>query len=209
MGGYVYHVLNRANNKARIFHTKEEYDEFDALLTIAKKQFNMRILAYAVMPNHWHLLLYPHDDQDMPNFMRWLSTTHAARLRHRTETVGQGHLYQGRYKSFVVDTDTYLLTALKYIERNPARAKLVKLPEDWRWGSAHRRILGTKKERALLTTPPITLPHQYKKWIHEEENSEEVDNIRKSVNKGIPFGGDAFMERFNATHNNRMRTQKQ
>jgi putative transposase len=197
LGGYVYHVLNRANGRARIFQTPEAYREFEQLLCEANEQFHMRILAYTLMPNHWHLLLYPREDTDMPDFMRWLSTTHAAKFRNKTKTVGEGHLYQGRYKSFVTDTDTHLLTVLKYIERNPVRAKLVTHPEDWEWGSAHRRMRGTPKTRALLAAPPTPLPHQYRAWVNDAEKSEELDALHKSVNKGTPFGAEEFLCRFN------------
>ena len=203
MGGYVYHVLNRANGKQRIFHTPEAYAEFERLLYEANEQFAMRILAYVLMPNHWHLLLHPRQDDDMPDFMRWLTTTHAAKFRNKTNTVGEGHLYQGRYKSFLVDTDSYLLTALKYIERNPVRAKLSVLPEKWRWGSAYRRVHGTKKERALLAVSPTPLPYRYRAWIHEAEQLGELDEIRRSVNKGTPFGTEGFLTHFSRDRNKR------
>ncbi len=198
IGGYVYHVLNRANGKTTMFNKEVEYKEFECLLLEARERFNMRILAYTIMPNHWHLLLHPREDQDMPNFMRWLSTTHATKMRHKTKTVGGGHVYQGRYKSFVVDTDAYLLTVLKYIERNPARAKLVKLPEEWKWGSAHRRIHGASKDQAVLAPSPTPLPHQYRRWIHDEEKQEDIFDIRGSVNRGAPFGGEKFIKDFSS-----------
>lgn len=196
MGNYVYHVLNRAAGRKEIFANPAAYKEFEELLFEAKEQFDMRILAYAIMPNHWHLLLYPRKDQDISVFMGWISTTHARRYRVKTESVGEGHLYQGRYKSFIVDTDAYLLTVLRYIERNPARAGLVKLPEDWKWGSAYRRVLGTKKEKTLLDTPPIQLPHRYREWINTKEYREEIDAVRHSVNKELPFGSVAFRQSF-------------
>lgn len=196
IGDYVYHVLNRATGRKTIFETPADYKEFEQLLVDAKEQFDMRILAYAIMPNHWHLLLYPRGDHDMATFMRWLSTTHARHFRIKTESVGDGHLYQGRYKSFIIDTDAHLLTVLKYIERNPARAKLVKLPEEWKWGSAHRRIHGTKKEKALLDPSPVSLPYRYREWINSPEHTEDIKSVRFSVNRAVPFGGVDFRTRF-------------
>jgi putative transposase len=196
LGDHVYHVLNRANGKAQIFHTPEDYREFEHLLVEANERFTMRILAYTIMPNHWHLLLYPREDRDMPEFMHWLSTTHAALFRNKTQTLGHGHLYQGRYKSFIVDTDAYLLTVLKYIERNPVRAKLSKSPEEWRWGSAYRRINGKKKEKAFLADSPTPLPHRYREWINDDEKAEDITDIRTSVNRGVPFGGEEFRAQF-------------
>lgn len=192
LGGYVYHVLNRANGRKTIFGDSRAYKAFDDLLVEANEHFNMRILAYVLMPNHWHLLLYPREDNDMVMFMQWLTMTHAARFRVRTDTIGEGHLYQARYKSFLVDSDTYLLTALKYIERNPVRAQLAKVPEEWKWGSAYRRIFGTTKEKSLLAVSPTPLPHRYREWIHEPENTDDLKEIRSVVNKGVAFGSEHF-----------------
>jgi putative transposase len=138
----------------------------------------------------------------MPEFMHWLSTAHATLFRNKTGTLGEGHLYQGRYKSFIVDTDAYLLTAHKYIERNPVRAKLSKSPEEWRWGSAHRRINGNKKEKTLLSASPTPLPYRYREWINGEEKDEDIIDIRASVNRGVPFGGEEFRARFGSTGRN-------
>ncbi len=185
LGGYVYHVINRANARARIFDTDADYIDFEYLLKEMVETFDMRILAYVVMPNHWHMLLYPRRDGDLKRSLQWLSTSHARRHHTRKGTIGGGHLYQGRYKSFLVEEDHHLLTVLKYIERNPARAKMVARPRDWRWGSAFRRLSGNP---ALLADAPVDLPKNYRTWIEEAEPSEEVDMVRHSVNKGVSYG---------------------
>jgi len=194
VGDYVYHVINRANARIPIFHTDEDYKLFEELLEEATEQFHMRVMAYAIMPNHWHLLLYPTHDGDIGVFMHWLTTTHATRYHTMHKTVGGGHVYQGRYKSFLVDFDNYFLAVLKYIERNPARAKLVRMPEEWRWGSAYRRISGSKEAKALLATPIVPLPRQYQKWIAQAENEEDIETIRHSVNKGTAYGSDMWKD---------------
>lgn len=188
LGDYVYHVINRANGRAKIFHTTEDYRDFEYLLNEIRETYEMRILAYVVMPNHWHLLLYPRKDGDLRKTLQWLGTSHARRHHTRNSTVGGGHLYQGRYKSFFVEEDHHLLTVLKYIERNPVRAKLKQKPETWRWGSAYRRLNGTTKEKQLLAELPVDLPRNYRAWISESEPSEELDDLRYSVNKGVPYG---------------------
>ena len=194
VGEYIYHVINRANGRVRIFHTESDYRLFEELLMEAREQFEMRILAYVIMPNHWHLLLYPLHDGDIGRFMHWLTTTHATRHHARQKSVGGGHVYQGRYKSFLVDTDRYVLTVLKYIERNPVRARLVTTPESWKWGSAFRRINGTKASRALLAPSPVPLPHKYRQWINDTEHTEELELIRNSVNSGAPYGSDMWRD---------------
>ena len=75
IGNTIYHVLNRANNRATLFRTEKGYRHFEALLTEAKELIGMRILAYTIMPNHWPFVLYPKNDKDMSEFMRWLTTT--------------------------------------------------------------------------------------------------------------------------------------
>jgi len=188
LGDYVYHCLNRANGRMRIFDGAADYRDFEYLLNEMRESFDMRILAYVVMPNHWHLLAYPKEDGDLSGSFKWLGTSHATRHHARKETVGNGHLYQGRYKSFLVEEDHHLLTVLKYIERNPVRAGLVQRPEDWRWGSAYRRIHGTPQEQRLLAELPVDLPRDYVSWLNTPEPSEELSIMRNAVNKGVSYG---------------------
>ena len=101
----------------------------------------MRIAAFCLMPNHWHLILWPHGDGDTSAFMRWLTVTHSTRYHAHYHTAGQGHLYQGRFKAFPIQTNHYLRTAWRYIERNPVRAKLVERAEAWPWSSLAVRLL--------------------------------------------------------------------
>ena len=133
--------------------------------------------------------------------MHQLTNTHTRRVHVSTGTVGTGHLYQGRYKSFLIDSENYLLAVIKYSERNAVRAKLVQNCEDWRWGSAYRRIHGTAKEKKLLEPTPVKLPENYIDWINSLDTSEELDNIRQSVNKSIPYGRDDWVERMVTKHN--------
>ena len=188
LGDYVYHVINRANARAQIFKSDAEYQDFEYLLSEIKGLFDMRILAYVIMPNHWHLLLYPTNDGDLSKALQWLSTSHVRRHHTRKGTIGGGHLYQGRYKSFLIQQDAHLLTVLKYIERNPVRAKLCGKAEAWKWSSAFRRINGTPKQRMLLAESPVDLPRNYRHWINSAEPSEELDAIRHSIKKGLAYG---------------------
>jgi putative transposase len=187
VGDVVYHAINRSNNRVPIFKTDSDYQNFEYLLSEIHKEHGMRILAYTIMPNHWHLLLYPRKDGDMSKALQWLGTTHACRFRTRSQTIGHGHLYQGRYKSFVVGTDNHLLTVLKYIERNPVRAKLAKKAQDWKWGSAYRRVHGTGKQKELLSELPVELPENYLDWVNYAEPAEELKNLRASVNTGQQY----------------------
>ena len=194
LGDYVYHIINRSNGRVKIFHTDTDYQDFEYLLNEIKEDFEMRILAYVIMPNHWHLLLYPKKDGDLSKALQWLGTSHARRHHTRMGTIGGGHLYQGRYKSFLVQNDSHLLTVLKYIERNPVRARLSGKATEWRWGSAYRRLGGTAKEKLLLAESPVDLPHNYRSWIDEAEPAEELKEIRHSINKAVPYGDARFVD---------------
>lgn len=194
-GNEIHHVINRSNGRNTIFENKKEYELFEELLLIAQELFETRILAYTIMPNHFHLLLHPRQNGELGKFMHWLTTTHTRKYHTQTKTIGGGHLYQGRYKSFIVDKDEYLVTVIKYIERNPVRAKLVKKCEDWQWGSAYRRIHGTIKQKKLLAEIPTTLPADYMKWINTQDKPVDVTIIRNSVNRGVPYGGQTWKEK--------------
>lgn len=133
-GGLFYHVLNRGNAQARVFHDDADYRNFLGLMAKAGEKMPMRHLAYCLMPNHFHLVVRPEADGDLGRWMQWLLTTHVRRHHRRYGT--SGHVWQGRFKSFVIQDDEHLLTALRYVERNPLRARLVERAEDWSWSSA-------------------------------------------------------------------------
>jgi putative transposase len=192
VGDIVYHVINRSNGRSTVFDSDAAYRAFETVLGEAGEKFDMRILAYVLMPNHWHLLLYPRTDGALAPFMAWLTNTHTRRYRVATGTVGNGHLYQGRYKSFPVDDDRHLLTVLKYIERNPVRAGLAQFPDAWRWGSASLRLGGAA---GMLAEPPVPLPRGYRESIRSPEAAAELDILRRAVIKGIPYGREAWRDR--------------
>ena len=194
IGEHVYHVLNRAVGRLRIFDVDEDYRCFVDLLREAKEMTDMRILAYVLMPNHWHLLLYPENDGDMGLFMHWLTNAHTRRVHSLTETIGTGPLYQGRYKSFMAKTDAHLLTVLKYIERNPVRARMVRQAENWRWGSAWLRANGISKQKNLLSESPVDLPRNYRAWVNTPDSEKDLEDLRESVNRGAPYGSARWVE---------------
>jgi len=192
IGGYVYHVLNRANARSKIFSSKEEYQDFENILFEAVEKFKMRLISYVLMPNHFHLVLYPEYEGEIKKFMHWLTLTHTQRWHAKTNTVGYGHLYQGRYKSFIVENNEYLWTLLVYVERNPIRAKLVKSLKDWKWSSYYKRLNGIPSQKKLLATDSIIWPGNYEKLLTTSEKLEEIKTIRNSVNRGRPYGSDGW-----------------
>jgi len=205
----VYHVINRANGRLPIFHTDKDYKHFETLLQEAKDLTDMRILSYCIMPNHWHLVLHPRTDTNLPEFMSWLTSTHVRQYRTRTNTIGYGHLYQDRYKSFPTESNEYCQTLIRYVEQNPLRAKLVERAEDWQWSSLWRRERGSEKEKRLLAPLPVELPSEYLISVNEVFKKDDLALVRNNVNKGKPFRKgewvDKMVEDYNLGHTVRER----
>jgi len=186
-----YHILNRANRRAEIFHEPADYSGFIALMRRAQERVELPILAACLMPNHFHLVVRPTGDNDIAAWTRWLFTTH---VRHYHEKYGTtGRLWQGRYKSFLVQNDHYLLTLLRYVEGNARRAKLVSRAEDWRWGSLNWRA--ARNSPLTLTDPPLELPSYWVQFVNQPQTAAEVEAIRTSVNRQRPFGDPDWVER--------------
>lgn len=184
----VFHVLNRANARMTLFEDDGDYIAFERVLTQACHRVRMRLLAYCVMPNHWHLVVWPRGDGDLSRFMNWLTLTHTQRWHQHRNSVGNGHVYQGRFKSFPVETSEYLLTVCRYVERNPVRAGLVERAEQWQWSSA------ASSKSARLHKWPIPRPERWAEWVNADERPEEVEALRRSVGKGQPFGSESWVQ---------------
>ena len=210
VGGIVTHVLNRANARLPLFEHDDDYELFERTLEQAHARTRMRILAYCVMPNHWHLVVRPRGDSDLPEFMRWLTVAHTQRWHAAHGTAGTGHIYQGRYKSFpiqarrirraqreqgVVGAGSSLMTVLRYVERNALRAGLVRRAEDWRWGSLWRRTSGDAEQRGLLTDPPNGWPTGWVDLVNQPQTRKEHEAIARCIARGRPFGNDRWVRR--------------
>jgi putative transposase len=131
----VYHVLNRGVGRRTLFEKDADYLAFQRVIEETLRTRTMRICAYCLMPNHWHFILWPMNDGDLAAFMQQLTNTHVKRWKERRYEVGHGHLYQGRYKCFPVQTDGYLYSAVRYVERNALRVNLVSSAEQWLWST--------------------------------------------------------------------------
>jgi putative transposase len=194
VGGYAYHILNRANGRLRLFKTEADFAAFDRIIAEAHDRIALRILAYVVLGNHWHFVVWPRqgNGNDVTEFFRWLTVTHAQRWHAHHRTSGMGHVYQGRFKSFPIAADDHLRTVIRYVERNPVRAGIVRRAETWRWGSLYRRTSGSDDERRLLTAPPISLGSNWLKQVNAPQTEAEVAAIRDAARRGKPFGNQRW-----------------
>jgi putative transposase len=197
LGGYVYHVLNRANGQLPMFQKDDDYAAFEGILAEALQHVSgMRLLAYCLMPNHWHLVLWPRQDGELSDFNHWLTLTHTQRWHAQHQAVGTGPLYQGRYKSFPVAEDQHFLQVCRYVERNALRAGLVRRAEAWRWCSLWQRQQQPRPEPWLLSDWPLAVSEaEWLKEVNRAQTQAEVDAIRRSVQRGRPYGDDPWAKR--------------
>jgi putative transposase len=142
----------------RLFLKDADFEAFERTIEKTLKSRPMRICAYCLMSNHWHFVLWPERDGDLSAFMQKLTVTHVRNWQENRKRVGYGHLYQGRYKSFPVESDEHFYQVVRYSERNALRANLVPRAEDWRWSSLWRRVHGTVDDRRWLSKWPLPLP---------------------------------------------------
>ena len=193
-GGLVYHVLNRANARQRIFEGSSDYEMFERILVEGLAKISMRLTGYCLMPNHWHLLLWPYHDGDLSRFMHWVTMTHTQRWHAVHNTAGTGHLYQGRFKSFPVQSEYYYLTVLRYIESNPLRAGLVGNSSDWIWSSVRRRRV-TAHDGVAISDGPVELPDNWNELVDVLPWDEDLGKIEHCVCRGAPLGRDSWVQR--------------
>ncbi len=180
-GGLIYHVLNRSAGRMHMFRREGDFEAFERVMIEAHDRYPIRILSYVVMSNHWHFVVWPEEDGQVTDFFRWLAHTHAMRWRVSHRTVGYGHLYQGRFKSFPVQCDEHFLTVCRYVERNVLAAKLVKERQDWRWSSLWVRTHGESAIKALLSPWPVDRPAD---WIERDNltlTAKELERVRTST----------------------------
>ena len=193
-GGRIYHVWNRANAKTRIFERDGDYEAFERVAGEAKERTDMRIVAYCLMPNHWHFVLWAKGGGDLSEFTGWMTLTHTQRWHAHCHSVGSGHVYQGRFKSFPILDDDHFYTVCRYVERNALRANLVQRAEDCRWGSLYRWKYGSAKEKALLSPWPLARLPNWVEHVNKPLTEGELDALRRCVRRGCPYGDDAWTE---------------
>jgi len=190
---HYYHVLNRGNAKQQIFFDESDYRMFESVLLLGIKKFDIEVYAYCVMPNHFHFVLKTLSDGEMGRFMQWITLTHTSWIHVKNDSVGYGHIYQGRYKSFVIEDDIYLQAVLRYVEQNPLRAGLVTNLEEWVWTSFYKRKYYTGKLAKNLTVHPYQQSKEYETFVSELLPENVYSELKKSSTKGKPFGSEEWV----------------
>jgi putative transposase len=194
-GGICYHVPNRGNARRAIFLKDDDYQAFLKALGHACLQVPLRVLAYCLMPNHFHIVVWPKEDGDLSRWLQWLLNAHVRRYHQHYHS--SGHIWQGRSKSFPIASDEHLLTVLRYVERNPVRARLTRRAERWRWCSAWGWRDG-EQPPAYLDKGPAERRPDWLHWVNEPQTEAELQALRTSVSRGRPFGAVAWVKQMAA-----------
>jgi putative transposase len=180
----VYHVINRGNGGQVVFRKDKDYEAFIGVMEEAKARYSVKIFAYCLMPNHFHMVLMPAKAEHLSKMMQWIMTSHVRRYHRHYGT--SGHIWQGRYRSFLIQKDSHLLMVLRYVESNPLRAGLVNSAMDWLWSSCLETT--GKKLRLLIDEVPIELPKDWGEYVDEPMARKELDKLRQSLNRQSPYG---------------------
>lgn len=191
-GQFVFHVYNRVVEGLLLFEGPEDYEAFLQVLVEAMRRVPIRLLTYALMSTHWHLVVWPASDGTLSRFMHTLTLTHARRWRRARGTAGRGALYQGRFRAVAVQEDLHLLRLCRYVERNPVKARLVARAEDWPWSGAS--LAAVDPTRPALDSWPVPKPPDWLELLAVPEPPSSLAELRHALRNGVPFGDKAWQE---------------
>lgn len=185
--------MNRAAKRVQLFDSTEDYSAVESLLLRAKVATGMRLLDYCIMPNHFHVILWPRAASEMSQFMRRFTGVHAQIWQTARGSTGSGAVYQGRYKAIPVQTERYFYKVCHYVHSNPLRAGLVPRAEDWRWSSLWRRL--HNEDVDLLDPWPIPCPPDWLQLLNATTAADELATVRGAIKRGIPLGDPDWIEK--------------
>lgn len=191
--GLTLHVTQRGSNRGVIFRGASDYEVFIQILRHAVHRYDLQVHAYALMTNHIHLMLTPGTATALPRAMQCVSRRYVQFFNRRYERTGS--LWQGRYRMSVIHDERYWLTCMRYVELNPVRAGLAKVPEDYRWSSY--RIHAVGEPNALVTPHPLYLAlgatadsrrEAWRRTCGAAMTPEDLQGIRHSISTGVILG---------------------
>ncbi len=194
---YPVHVIQRGNNRQACFTCNEDIAAYVHWLSEGAKKYHIGIHAWVFMTNHIHLLMTPTSADGISKLMQYIGRLYVRRFNYRYARTGT--LFDGRYKSSLVQDDQYLLNCIRYIELNPIRAGLVKEPGDYKWSSYRSHAHGWSS--SIWTPHPLYLSLAkrrsvrqsiYRELMNQSLPNEVVDKITHCVNRGLVLGSEAF-----------------
>jgi putative transposase len=187
--GYPHHVTQRGARKQKTFFCDQDYETYIEIMAATKRKLEVAIWAYCLMPNHVHLIVVPNRRDGLAQLFGRSHRTYALEINARDGW--QGHLWQERYHSFVMDEE-HLLAAVRYVEMNPVRAGLCSDPVQWKWSSYQAHIAGND-DQLVVVAPMLERIVDWKKFVAIATPREELESLRKHSQSGRPIGDPAFV----------------
>jgi len=190
--GFVQHVLNRGDHRETLFHKPSDFRAFLLVVAETTRRIPMRILAYCIMRNHFHLLLWPYEGRDLPYFMNMLMNLHIGRYLRHYPPASPGHIYQSRYTNSIVESGGAVLRVAKYVESNALNARIVARAEDYRWSSAS--VHAVDDDRPIIAEWPVEKPREWLTLLNLRTPAQELTRIQRSAARGAPYGSPAWVD---------------
>lgn len=195
--GYPHHVILRGNNRQDIFRSTADYQLMLDLLFEHSRALQVELHAYVLMTNHLHVLLTPQQEQGLPKMMQAVGRTYVRRFN---QTYGRtGTLWEGRYRSTLIQTERYLMACMAYIDLNPVRAGMVGQAADYEW-SSHRHYVGLRQDNGLtphalywaLGNTPFAREAAYAELVQAGVAADQQGALTDATLSGWALGDDAF-----------------
>ncbi|MFH1746607.1 MAG: transposase [Planctomycetota bacterium] len=191
VAGYPHHITQRGNRRQKTFFGRDDYRAYIDLMANWCRQCKVAVWAYCLMPNHVHLIAVP---RSADGLRRAIGEAHRRYTRRVNFRKGwRGHLWQGRFASFVMD-ESYVLAAARYVELNPVKAGLVCRPQDYRWSSAAAHLTG-RDDGLVKVKPLLDLVRSWKAVLSQPADEQQVERIRQHARTGRPLGDEKFVAR--------------
>ena len=193
--GVPHHVTQRGNRREDVFFTDEDRVAYLEWMRESCARHRVAVLAYCLMTNHIHVIVVPPRHNALENVFRPLHTRYAQRVNRARKW--KGHLWQGRFFSSALD-ELYLWAALRYVERNPVRARIVRKAENYPWSSAAAHC-GLRESRTLTNDQYWLTQFQsvgnWSKWLAEGDQPDQIEVLRRHVARGLPCGSETFVRK--------------
>jgi putative transposase len=178
------HVINRGNRRQQVFSQDADYLGFLGALATAAERTSVRLLAFCLMSNHFHLVLWPVVGSEIPAYMQIVMNAHIRDLQTRQGTAGTGHIYQGRYRSSAIFTERHLVMVCRYVEANGLAAGLVNRAEQWPWSSLAKK--GPADDVNLLAEWPVQRPSNWLELVNRPVGERTWTRIKKQIRRSQP-----------------------
>jgi putative transposase len=190
---YPHHIVQRGNNRQNVFFDDQDKEYYLELLKKYSKECSSCIKAYCLMTNHIHILMVPRQDNSLAKTMQKVSLRYTQYINKKFKRTGR--LWECRFHSAIVDTEPYLWTVCRYIERNPVRAKMVEKPGDYVWSSARFQISNRKSDFLEPVWKDAVDREEYKKFLNIPGEKEENEMVKKRTFEGKPIGSESFTKK--------------